>query len=352
MSTTSDTGSGREAGGNFQVALNFEDGATRFIDCAAGELVLDAAYRNKVNLPMDCSDGVCGTCKCHCDQGQFELDDDYLDEALSEDEADQGYVLTCKMLVKSDCVISVPVPSTACKVTPSRQACTVEHVEMVSETTVALGLRLETPDALSFLPGQYVNLTIPGTDQHRAYSFSSAPGAEIATFLIRNIPGGLMSDWLTGTAKPGDEISLVGPYGSFFLRPVERPILLLAGGTGLAPILSMLEVMAESGTDQPVHLIYGVTKDEDLVETARIENLAAQLPTFTWMACVADPGSAHPHKGYVTSHITDKHLNGGDCDIYLCGPPPMVEAVREFLQAREVEPRQFHYEKFTPSEPA
>lgn len=88
----------------FNIALNFEDGITRFIQCHAGEKVLDAAYRQRVNLPMDCSDGVCGTCKCHCASGEYDLGEDYLDEALSDDEAQARQVLTCQMVPTSDCV--------------------------------------------------------------------------------------------------------------------------------------------------------------------------------------------------------------------------------------------------------
>jgi benzoate/toluate 1,2-dioxygenase reductase subunit len=334
----------------YRIALNFEDGATRFIDCNAGEKVLDAAFRQKINLPMDCSDGVCGTCKCRCEQGIYELGDDYIDDALTRDEAEEGLVLTCQMQVSSDCVIAVPVPSSACKVAPAVHGGAVSGVELVSDSTIILRLRPDDPAGLRFLPGQYVNLTVPGTDRHRAYSFSSKPGAAEASFLIRNIPGGLMSDWLVGQASPGTRMTFVGPQGSFFLRTVDRPTIMLAGGTGLAPILSMLEVLADAGTNQPLHLIYGVTRDGDLVEIERIEALAARLPTMTWAACVADTGTGYPLKGYVTAHLRDDHLNAGDCDIYLCGPPPMVEAVRTFLRDKGVEPTHFHYEKFAPSE--
>ena len=221
---------------------------------------------------------------------------------------------------------------------------------MVSDSTIILTLRVDDPAALGFLPGQYVNLMVPDTGQHRSYSFSSKPGAAEASFLIRNIPGGLMSSWLSEKAQPGARMSFVGPQGSFFLRNVDRPTILLAGGTGLAPILSMLEVLADQGTEQPLHLIYGVTKDGDMVEMERIDALAARLPTLTSAVCVADPESGHPLKGYVTEHLSDDHLNAGDCDIYLCGPPPMVEAVRTFLRDKGVEPKHFHYEKFAPSE--
>lgn len=177
----------------YRIALNFEDGATRFIDCNAGEKVLDAAFRQKINLPMDCSDGVCGTCKCRCEQGSYELGDEYIEEALTEDEAEEGMVLTCQMQVSSDCVIAVPVPSSACKVKPAIHGGEVASVEMVSDSTIILTLRVDDPAALGFLPGQYVNLMVPDTGQHRSYSFSSKPGAAEASFLIRNIPGGLMS---------------------------------------------------------------------------------------------------------------------------------------------------------------
>jgi benzoate/toluate 1,2-dioxygenase reductase component len=334
----------------YRIALNFEDGATHFIECNEGEKVLDAAYRSKVNLPMDCSDGVCGTCKCRCEQGDYQLDDDYLEDALSPDEAAEGQVLTCKMVAHSDCVIAVPVPSSACKVRPATHSGTVSSVALASDSTIILRLKVDKPETLSFLPGQYVNIAVPGSGEHRSYSFSSKAGAEEASFLIRNVPDGLMSGWLTGAAEAGDLVTFVGPQGSFFLRAVERPVVMLAGGTGLAPILSMLETLADEGTAQPVHLIYGVTKDGDLVEIDRIEALAERLPTFSWVSCVADPESGHPLKGYVTAHLQDEHLNAGDCDVYLCGPPPMVESVRKFFSEKGVTPAHFHYEKFSASE--
>ena len=113
---------------SYRVALNFEDGATRIIDCNDGEKVLDAAYRNKINLPMDCSDGVCGTCKCRCEQGSYDLGDEYIEDALSEDEAAEGMVLTCQMVPSSDCVIQVPVPASACKLTPIAHEAAVASV--------------------------------------------------------------------------------------------------------------------------------------------------------------------------------------------------------------------------------
>lgn len=202
---------------------------------------------------------------------------------------------------------------------------------------------------MGFLPGQYVNVQVPGTDQTRAYSFSSHPQADEATFLIRNIPGGLMSGYLA-RAKAGDAMALTGPMGAFYLRPITRPQVFLAGGTGLAPFLSMLELIATTGTDQTIQLVYAVTKLADLVEMERLQALAARIPSLTVTTVVADPASGHVKVGYATDHLTAADLWDGRADVYLCGPPPMVEAVRSHMMALGVTPASFLFEKFNPSE--
>ncbi|MEH3023977.1 MAG: benzoate 1,2-dioxygenase electron transfer component BenC [Pseudomonas oryzihabitans] len=331
---------------SYTLALTFEDGVTRFIDCNPGETVLDAAYRQRINLPMDCSDGVCGTCKCHCEKGDYALGGGYLEEALSASEAAEGQVLTCQMTVTSDCVLRVPVPAARCKTGLATYQASVAALETLGDAAVTLRLTLDrAPD---FLPGQYMNLEVPGSGQTRAYSFSSLPGEAAAGFLIKQVPGGLMSGWLA-QAGVGDQLHLSGPLGSFFLREVRRPLLFLAGGTGLAPFLSMLAVLAEQGCEQSIHVLYGVTRDEDLVLVDEVEAYRRRLPGLQVLTCVADPTTRHPRQGYVTEHLPGEALNGGDVDIYLCGPRPMVDAVRHYLRERRIEPANFHYEKFTPT---
>ncbi|KAF1023888.1 MAG: Benzoate 1,2-dioxygenase electron transfer component [Paracidovorax wautersii] len=332
---------------HYQIALNFEDGVTRFIDCASTEKVLDAAFRHRINLPMDCSDGVCGTCKCRAESGQYDLGDDYIEDALTQDEAEAGLVLTCQMKPSSDCVIAVPLASSACKTGTGRFQAQLAGVTRHGDA--AFELALDTSgDAPVFLPGQYVNIEVPGTGERRAYSFSSAPGDKRLTFLIRKVPDGLMSNWLDG-AEPALALALTGPLGSFYLRKVERPLLFLAGGTGLAPFLSMLEVLQREGVSTPVHLVYGVTRDQDLVRVDALQSYAERLPNFSYLTCVADGASAHARRGYVTDHLAAEHLHGGEVDTYLCGPPPMVDAVQRHFRATGIEPRSFHYEKFVPN---
>ena len=328
------------------VALNFEDGVTRFITTRPDETVADASYRVGINIPLDCRDGACGTCKCRVEAGTFD-GGSYIEDALTDEEAAQGFGLACQMRARSDLVLGIAASPDVCTTRIEAHRATLVAVSRLSPTTLGLALRPSQP--ITFLPGQYVNIDVPGTSQRRSYSFSSAPGADTATFLVRDIPGGTMTAFLTERADPGTEVTLTGPVGAFYLREVRRPVLMLAGGTGLAPFLAMLERLAATGSDHPVHMVYGVTSDPDLVEVGRLEAFAARLPGFTFGTCVADDASAHPLKGYVTKHIAREHVNDGDVDVYLCGPPAMVEAVRAHFAAERLTPASFHYEKFAPS---
>ena len=332
------------------IALQFEDGITRFIACNDNETLSDAAYRQRINIPLDCRDGACGTCRAHCESGSYDMPaSSYIDDALEPDDAAKGFVLACQMRPTSDCVVKVLATSQACKSGAHSYQGTIAGVEQFSASTIRFAIDLAEGAAPGFLPGQYVNVQIPGTEMTRSYSFSSAPGAARAEFVVRNVPNGRMSAYLANQAGQGDAISFLGPFGSFYLRPVKRPVLFLAGGTGIAPFLSMLGSLEQSGFAQPVRLVYAVTNDFDLVGLDQLDRIAAAHPNFSYVTCVAAPDSTHPRKGYATAHVELAWMNDGDVDVYLCGPPPMVDAVRAWLTQTGVTPASFHYEKFSPN---
>ena len=344
------------------IALQFEDGVTRFISCNPHEKLSDAAYRQKINIPLDCRDGACGTCRGFCESGHYDMPaSGYIDDALTPSDAAQGYVLACQMKPTSDCVVQIPATSASCKIAASDFTGVLAQVHALSESTFTFSIKLDQSNALDFLPGQYVNITIPGTALTRAYSFSSAPGAKQVSFVVRNVPHGRMSAFLGQQTHAGvsadigrsasvtDPIKFTGPFGSFYLREIKRPILMLAGGTGIAPFLSMLEVMAHAGFTQQVRLVFGVTNDTDLVALQQLDNIAANHPQFSYRTCVANANSQHSRKGYVTQHVETEWLHAGDVDMYLCGPVAMVDAVRNWLAEVGVKPANFHYEKFSAS---
>jgi benzoate/toluate 1,2-dioxygenase reductase component len=335
-----------------KIALNFEDGSTRFIDVDESESIADAAYRQGINVPLDCTNGVCGTCKAFRQSGEFDPGS-YTDDALSDEEAAEGYVLCCQAKARSDMVIEIPASSGACKVRPKDTMAEIVEVKALSAHRIRLSVQPLEGAFPMFLPGQYVNVTAPNKTARRSYSFTSAPGADVATFLIRNVPGGKMSGYLEAEAKTGDRLVLNGPFGSFYLREPQRPILFLAGGTGVGPILSMLEHLAARGAnEQPVQLVYGVRDDADLVEVERIEALGARIPKFTFDTTCSGPGSRHPLTGHVTDYFSADALNSGDVDVYLCGPPEMVESGRQHVAKLGLSPANVHFEKFVPASEA
>ena len=332
----------------FQVALNFEDGITRFIECRPEETVAEAAYKARINIPLDCRDGACGTCKSRCESGSYD-GGDYIDEALSEDEARHGYCLPCQVTPHSDLVLRIPSTSAAAKTGAAAHTAQLAAIRRHSATTVEFTLDVDDRDGLDFLPGQYVNVAVPGTAKSRSYSFSSGPHRRQVSFLVRIVEGGAMSGYLSERARVGDRIEFTGPMGSFYLRELTRPALLLAGGTGLAPLLSMLDRLARQPPAHPVHLLYGVTSDQDLVHLDTLDDHAEAIPGFTFDHCVADPSSNARTKGFVTNLMDAGTLHHGGADVYLCRPPAMVEAVRGHIATLGVTPAGFHYEKFTPA---
>lgn len=327
------------------VALAFEDGVTRFITCRDDQTVADASYRQRINIPLDCRDGACGTCKALCESGTYN-GGSYISDALSDDEAAAGYVLPCCMKPTSDLVLQIASTSDVAKTQAAHYTGTLVALDRLSASTIRFSVDIPNRTELAFLPGQYVNIEVPGTGQTRSYSFANAPHEDRLTFLVKLSPGGLMSEYLAQRAAVGDEITFTGPHGSFFLREADRPVLMLAGGTGLAPILAMLRTLAAAGSHRKIHLIYGVKSDIDVVEIASLAEIADKLPGFTWAHCVSDPASTATNRGRVMTLMRPEQLYHGDVAVYLCGPPAMVDSVRSHITGFGIDVSGFFYEKF------
>lgn len=332
----------------YNVALQFEDGVTRFIQVGEGEILSDAAYRQKMNIPLDCRDGACGTCRAFYESGSYDMDPDmYIEDALTEEDAEKGYILACQCYPTSDSVIQILASSTVCKTQIHTFNGILTNLQKVSNSTICFDIELdENEPEINFLAGQYVNVAIPEFGETRSYSFSSKPGERKTSFVVRNVPEGKMSSFLSNVAKIGDKMSFTGPFGSFYLRPIVRPTLFLAGGTGIAPFLSMLKVLDEKGSNQPVRMVFGVTNDDDLVAIETLNDVRSRHDWFDYCTVVADELSKHERKGYVINHINNNWLNEGDVDIYLCGPVAMVDAVQDWLDGRNIQATNFLFEKF------
>jgi len=339
------------------ITLIFEDGRSIGLQASSEETIYAAALRNKLRLESDCLEGACATCKGLCSSGEYRLGD-YSEDALSDEEAAARQVLTCQMRASSDCVIELPYASTQALgkagVPVQRLAMPVTGLETVAEGVVrlTLGAAEAGAAAMQFLPGQYVHLQVPGSEAQRSYSFSNAPvmaGAAAGSmeFYIKLLPSGEMSDYLRQRAAVGDRINMSGPFGRFYLRPPQRPILMVAGGTGLAPMLSMLRsLLAQQQALPPIHLLYGAASSAEFCDGNSLQDLMDQgLPLTVQRIAVGDG----PGQGHVTSLLRPELLDANGSDVYLCGPPPMIEAAESWLRAQGVPASQVYAEKFLPS---
>lgn len=330
-----------------KIALNFEDGCTRFIDSLPNETVAETAYRVGINIPLDCADGACGTCKCKMRSGNFDAGD-YIEEALSDEEAEAGFALACQVRPISDLVIDILASSTACKVKSTAVVTQITELNRLSAEIYQLKLRGVDGSSFEFLPGQYVNIEVPGTSQTRSYSYSSQPDTDEGEFLIKLVPGGLMSTYLKEEASVGVELNIVTPLGSFYLREVQRDLIFIAGGTGIAPFMAMFEKLKAENNTTPIHLFYGATTGENIVELERLKELSEIMPLQIY-TCTSDEQAEGHDKGFVTQWINKGFLGDKEYDIYICGPNAMVEAVKTTLDKEAIQHVNFYMEKFVPT---
>lgn len=335
----------------YKIALSFADGKTFFCETNGVESVLDAALKNGIKIPLDCREGVCGTCQGRCDSGNYTQD--YVDDdALSADDLAKGKVLTCQTKVSSDAAFYFDFDSSLCSAPPTKQIeGVVVKVERVSDTTAVLHLDVSSAVAMvDYLPGQYARLQVPGTSNWRSYSFASAPGSTTIQFLIRILPSGVMSDYIRDRCTVGDCVMVEAPLGAFYLRKVQKPLIMVAGGTGLSAFLGMLDQISQAPIGQDITLFYGVRNAVDLCELDRLNIFTDTIPGFTYHPVVSEPDSAWQGKsGFISEHLNVDAISSVEHDIYLCGPPPMVESVKEWRSAHRLENSTLYFEKFTES---
>lgn len=334
------------------VALNFADGKTFFISVHNDELLLNAAIRQGITLLLDCREGVCGTCQGQCETGIYEQE--YVDEeALSQRDLAERKILACQTRVKSNAAFYFDHNSDICNTGNTLKiATTVTAVELVSETTAILHVDASThQQPLHFLPGQYARLQIPNSEDWRSYSFANRPNANNQLqFLIRLLPNGVMSNYLREACHLGDTLFMEAPLGSFYLREVERPLVFIAGGTGLSAFLGMLDNIAEQPNAPAVQLFYGVNSEADLCEQERLHAYSQRIPQFNYQPIITQASQHWTGKtGYIQDHLNKDQLAEQAFDMYLCGPPPMIEAVKSWLADYAFQNYRIYSEKFLQS---
>ena len=314
------------------------------IEVDEDETILNAAFRQGLMLMHGCKEGQCSACKSFLLDGEVDLDR-YSTFALPDFEEAEGWTLLCRAHAYSDLEIElinydeeILQSGTPIKTVTTR----VEAVEPLTGDIRRLVLRPEEP--LEFKPGQYVDIHIPGAhDEHRSFSMANTE-PDVLEFMIKLYPGGRFSGLLDGAIKPGDELTVTGPYGVFTLRSSSpRRLLFIGGGAGMAPILSLLRSLSATGAEREATYYYGARTEADLFH---IQELAG-LPCGFVPACSEDSNGWAGESGLITDVVDRLEGDVTEVDAYVCGPPPMVEAAIALLERRGVPEAHIYFDKFT-----
>lgn len=321
------------------------------------ETILDAAFRQGIHLMHGCREGRCSACKSMVLDGDVQMDD-YSTFACNDAEVEEGYVLLCRTWAYDDCEIELlnfdedellggaPIQEVHTRITA-----------IEPQTADIVSLRLETvePAEFEFKAGQFCDIHVPGSDGvARSFSLATTPGdPKHLEFLIKKYPGGVFAGLLDDGLVPGADLHLTGPYGSFTIKDGRvLPIVLVGGGAGMAPVLSLLRHANEIGLDRPMRFYYGARTAGDLFYLDEIAALGAGLNDFEFIACLSEsmddlPAGVRVESGNVTDIVDRNEAELGRTEVYLCGPPPMVDAALALTERKLVPKDQVFFDKFT-----
>jgi propane monooxygenase reductase subunit len=321
------------------------------------QTVLRAAAEQGLMLMHGCKEGQCAACKSFVLDGEDIELDRYSTFALPDFERDEGFTLLCRAHVYED--VRIELLNYDEEMIRSGHPIQRGVAEVVSKDPVThdmrhLVLQLIEPERVAYFPGQYFDITVPGTDESRSFSVAGTPTADGGRleFVIRVYPDGLFSTFLDRELSVGDRLEVVGPFGVFTLREGrESDLVFVGGGAGMAPILSVLRALAERGSTRRATYYYGARRKRDLCFEKELLALAEVLPNFRFVPALSEPdaddGEWDGEVGLITDVVKRHESDLAAADSYVCGPPPMVEAAMEVLASLGASEKHIYYDKFT-----
>jgi 2-polyprenylphenol hydroxylase and related flavodoxin oxidoreductases len=275
---------------------------------------------------------------------------------LSEAELDEGYILACQSLLKSDVVIELETDEHQPAHPLDTFKGTISNTRMLTHDIMEVVVELDR--TIQFSAGQFADIGLEGFSRHRSYSFANAPeqnGQKTLSFHVRNVPGGEYTQWLFEKDRKGESFELHGPSGAFWLRTSEAPILGVAGGSGMAPLKSILDDAFNNNIKRPVTYLFGARTQRDLYCLDEMKTLEEKWPaTFKFIPVLSeepDDSDWTGKRGLVTDFINDETagFSVSDSHAYLCGPPGMIDATLVKLEQANVSLNHIHYDKFLDS---
>lgn len=336
---------------NFQVTVQ---PSGRVFAVERDETLLGAAIRQGVGLPYGCKDGACGSCKSKLLEGRV-IHGAHQPKTLSEAEEAAGMVLTCCATPQTDCVLEARTVPGAGEFAVLKLPSRVQSLERPSGDVAVLRLQLPATQNFQFHAGQYVEFILRD-GARRSYSMANAPhnlGTPPAIELhIRHMPGGKFTDHVFGTMKEKDILRMEGPFGSFFLREdSDKPMVLLASGTGFAPIKAIIERIQHLGLSRPTTLYWGCRSKADLYLHDWALKAATEIPNLTYVPVLSEPRPEDGwtgRTGFVHQVVMSDLPDLSAYQVYACGAPVMVDAAqRDFVAQCGLPADEFYADSFT-----
>lgn len=321
-------------------------------ECGEDETILEAAFKAGLSLRYGCKHGGCGGCKHQLAEGEVDYNDHAT--AISEEEQEAGIALLCCAYPEEDIVIALDDDYKLEDLTPEYPVrvfdAEIAGINFVTHDTVHLTMRGTGPEKYGFHPGQYLEIQVPGADElWRCYSMANLPNDNGNTELVvKVIPNGQFSEYLK-SASVGDDVIFRGPYGQFQLSETNAEIILIAGGSGMAPVMSMLRQLVSEKSERKVSFYYGARAVKDLYFVDEINALGNQLADFRFIPALSEPAADDNWDGEC-GFITDVLFRNTDslraAEGYLCGPPPMIDAAVEVLKQKGMFNSRIRFDKF------
>ncbi len=314
----------------------------------SGEAVLDAALHQGILLPHGCRGGFCGSCLGELLEGEVTYPEG-LPDALTEADAALGKALFCKAVALTDLEIKVPEyrkESHEVKNLPVR----IETLRKLNHDVMLMELKIPEHEQFDYLAGQYLDILLKD-GRRRSFSMANPPGkGKLIQLHIRHVPGGYFTGQVFDSLKVKDILRIEGPLGSFYFRDDSpRAAVMVAGGTGFAPIKAIIEELIDSGSTRPIHLFWGVRAKEDLYMLPLIEGWSEKHRNLSFVPVLSEPAPTDQWQGetgFVHEVVARQFPGISAYDVYLCGPPPMIEAARTQLAAQGLPDAQLFYDSF------
>lgn len=324
----------------------------------AGDNLLKAGLSAGLAWPHDCRVGSCGTCKCRLLEGKVRELSDFA-YVLDGEELQSGMILACQSQLKSDVVVEIQLNAeTEETAVVSTTSGVLKATRMLTHDIMELKVSIDHPlreHGGHYMAGQYADISFPGIVHPRAYSFATPPEddkRDELTFFVRKVPNGELTGWLFEDDRTGSPVTVSGPYGSFWLRDGEGPVVCIAGGSGMSSIKALLEHAANVGCRRDVIYLFGARTQADLYcldEMHALEsgwNSGRSLRFVPVLSEEPENSDWTGLRGMVTEHIDGQLKDWSVAQAYLCGPPPMIDAAVAVLKNLGIGDDDIHFDKF------